>query len=603
MTVATVELLASGDENALQFSLAFDPALLTSVSVARGNAIDSAAIFLVNDTQAAQGRIGVVIAFEPGKTFTAGPQEILQLTLKAVTETAEPTASITFADVPVARLIASVGGTVLPANYQSGTVTLPPRLEGDVTPTPNGDGQVNILDIQRVARLVAGLEQVVSTTDFQRADSAPIETKGDGMLTLLDVLQAARYAAGLDEPSTAGGPTGPTPTPGFTPGGNGEPRRLRMMSPTLLRGQTGTVQLLLDAAGNESGVSFSLVFDATRLRFETAELGADASSALLVVNTAQASQGRLGFVLTMSAGQSFSPGTRALLALKFVPLAGVTNGSTPETMLSFDDSPVTRQVGDITAHALAANFDGITLRLADAAVANVSAASFGGDQLAADSIVAAFGIGLASGTESAPSVPLPQTLSGATVRIKDSAGNQYTGGLFYASPGQLNYHLPPGLALGAAQITIEAPGSRTLSGDVQIARIAPGLFTAAGNGLDVAAGLTLRVRDGAAVYESLATYDTNQAKFIAVPIDLSANEDVYLVLYGTGIRGRSDLANVIATIGGVQAEVSYAGETSSYVGLDQLNIKLPRSLAGRGDVEIVLRVDDKTANTVRINIR
>ena len=605
MTVATVELVSNGDENALQFSLAFDPALLAFVQATQGTAIGSGAIFLVNDTQAAQGRIGVVIALEAGRTFTAGPQELLKLTLKAITETAETTANITFADVPVPRLIASATGTVLPGDYRTGAVTLPPRLEGDVTPPPNGDSQVNILDIQRVARLVAGLEQVISVSDFQRADSAPREDKGDGMLTLLDVLQTARYAAGLDETVPAGGPTGPPASPpGFTPVANDETRRLRMTSPTLLRGQTGTVRLLLDAAGNEGGAGFSLIFDATRLRFVSAELEEDARNAFLLVNNAQASEGRLGILLTLPAGQAFSPGARALLALKFMPIAGVPNGITPETVLSFDDAPVKRQIGDINAHGLSAGFDAITLRLADAAVANVSAASFGGDQLAADSIVAAFGTGLASGTESATSLPLPQSLSGATVRIRDSAGNTRVASLFFASPGQLNYHLPAGLALGTAEITIEAPDNRTLSGTVEIAPVAPGLFSASGNGLGVAAGLTLRVKsDGSALYESLATYDTAQSRFVAVPIDLGASEDVYLVLYGTGFRGRSDLSKVTVTVGGVPVDVSYAGATNPFVGLDQLNLKLPRSLAGRGDVDIVVRVDGKVANTVRVTIR
>jgi uncharacterized protein (TIGR03437 family) len=242
--------------------------------------------------------------------------------------------------------------------------------------------------------------------------------------------------------------------------------------------------------------------------------------------------------------------------------------------------------------------------VADAALANVSAASFGGDQLAPDTIVAAFGTSLASQIESATSLPLPLSLAGATVRVRDSAGIERVASLFFASPDQVNYHLPAGTALGTAQISIEAPGGRTLTGNVEITPVAPGLFSAAGTGQGVAAGLTLRRKpDGTDVFEALASYDAMQAKFVATPIDLSGSEDVFLILYGTGIRGRSDLSKVTATIGGVNAEVSFAGETSTFVGLDQLNIKLPHSLAGRGDVDIVLRVDGKIANTVRVTIR
>jgi uncharacterized protein (TIGR03437 family) len=39
------------------------------------------------------------------------------------------------------------------------------------------------------------------------------------------------------------------------------------------------------------------------------------------------------------------------------------------------------------------------------------------------------------------------------------------------------------------------------------------------------------------------------------------------------------------------------------VGLDQANVRLPRNLIGRGEVDVALVVDGKTANTVRIGIK
>ena len=76
-----------------------------------------------------------------------------------------------------------------------------------------------------------------------------------------------------------------------------------------------------------------------------------------------------------------------------------------------------------------------------------------------------------------------------------------------------------------------------------------------------------------------------------------------LNLYGTGIRGRSSLSGVTATVGGVPVAVLYAGAQSEYVGLDQVNITLPPSLAGMGDAEIRLTVDGQLANTVSVNLR
>lgn len=58
-----------------------------------------------------------------------------------------------------------------------------------------------------------------------------------------------------------------------------------------------------------------------------------------------------------------------------------------------------------------------------------------------------------------------------------------------------------------------------------------------------------------------------------------------------------------ATIGGTPVMVGFAGAQGGFVGLDQLNLgPLPRSLAGRGEVDVVITVDGKVANTVKINI-
>jgi len=89
-----------------------------------------------------------------------------------------------------------------------------------------------------------------------------------------------------------------------------------------------------------------------------------------------------------------------------------------------------------------------------------------------------------------------------------------------------------------------------------------------------------------------------------VPVDVSvAGDQVFLVLFGTGIRFRSSLSNVTATIGGTPVSVQYAGPQGTFVGLDQLNIALPASLVGRGEADLVLTADGQIANTIRVNIK
>jgi uncharacterized protein (TIGR03437 family) len=56
-------------------------------------------------------------------------------------------------------------------------------------------------------------------------------------------------------------------------------------------------------------------------------------------------------------------------------------------------------------------------------------------------------------------------------------------------------------------------------------------------------------------------------------------------------------------VGGIGVPVVSAGAQGQFAGLDQVNIELPASLAGRGEVGVVLSANGLTANTVLINMR
>lgn len=134
---------------------------------------------------------------------------------------------------------------------------------------------------------------------------------------------------------------------------------------------------------------------------------------------------------------------------------------------------------------------------------------------------------------------------------------------------------------------------------------APELYAANVFGTGVAAALALRVKaNGAQSYEPVSQYSATQFQFVSVPIDLGPEGDtVYLALYGANIRTRSSLGAVEVKIGGEPAQVLYAGAAPGYGNLDQVNVRLPRSLIGRGEVGVVLMVDGKTTNMVNINTK
>jgi uncharacterized protein (TIGR03437 family) len=82
-----------------------------------------------------------------------------------------------------------------------------------------------------------------------------------------------------------------------------------------------------------------------------------------------------------------------------------------------------------------------------------------------------------------------------------------------------------------------------------------------------------------------------------------ATDQLYVLLYGTGLRGFSSMQNVTLSIGGVPASIAYLGPQSQYPALDQINVVVPHSLAGAGEVPIVLTIDGQTANVVTISLK
>lgn len=139
----------------------------------------------------------------------------------------------------------------------------------------------------------------------------------------------------------------------------------------------------------------------------------------------------------------------------------------------------------------------------------------------------------------------------------------------------------------------------TADGDIDITNIAteaklatptaPTLFQV--NSEALATGYVVRVRGTQQFTE----------QFAGTAIDLGpATDQVYLVLYGGNLL---TVISATATIGGVPAEVAYAGALVPANGVAQFNLAIPRSLAGAGQVEVLVSVNGKTSNPVFVNIK
>ena len=234
---------------------------------------------------------------------------------------------------------------------------------------------------------------------------------------------------------------------------------------------------------------------------------------------------------------------------------------------------------------------------------SVSGASFTSHENAQESIISVFGTNLATTTQGATTTPLPTTLVGTRVLVRDSLGVERAAPLFFVAPTQINYQIPPGTETGLATVNVNNNGTITARGTMQVVAVAPGIFAAASNGKDFAAAQIVRVKaNGQQSTEPVVRYDAAQSRFVAVPIDFGADE-IVLVLYATGTRFRSDIKNVSASVGSLAMNVEYAGNQNQFVGLDQINLRLARSLIGRGEVEVKLTMDGRATNTVKINVK
>jgi uncharacterized protein (TIGR03437 family) len=239
-----------------------------------------------------------------------------------------------------------------------------------------------------------------------------------------------------------------------------------------------------------------------------------------------------------------------------------------------------------------------------ATIAVTSAASFAAPPVAPGMIAVIWwgsGSNFTAVTQHA-SLPLPTSMGGVSATIKDSSGAQNLMPLFDVSPRQLNVLIPDATQGGTATITVTGSDGLLHTGTVAIESVAPGLFSATANGQGFAVGQTWNVKaDGTSTITSLCCTTNAQGQQVGIPIDMGAATDTTLVVvYGTGLRGLTRLANASATAGGQTAVVDYAGLQGSFVGLDQVNITLPNGLRGQGTVPISLTLDSKTANALNI---
>lgn len=120
----TVSLQAQGDENAVGFSLSFDPAVFAFRGANRGSSAGSATV-QINTNEVGRGSVAAMLALPPGSSFEAGERELLTVSLQSIASF-DGTPVFALTDVPILREVSDVNASPLPTKYVSGKLTVVP---------------------------------------------------------------------------------------------------------------------------------------------------------------------------------------------------------------------------------------------------------------------------------------------------------------------------------------------------------------------------------------------------------------------------------------------------------------------------------------------
>ena len=225
-------------------------------------------------------------------------------------------------------------------------------------------------------------------------------------------------------------------------------------------------------------------------------------------------------------------------------------------------------------------------------IVNGASFSAGTSPVASGSILSLFGTNMVPNIAGAIALPLPTQLLNTTVMIGGIAAP-----IFFAAPNQINVQMPEEVAgLSSVAVTLNylnVVGNTVL---LSVAPQAPGIFSLATTGKGPGAVLN----------------QNGSLNGLTNPEHLGNTLQVYATGLGpaappvpTGnAASSSPLSNSInppsATIDGIPAQVTFAGRSPGFVGLDQINVVAPPGASTGKPVELVITAGSNASNTVTV---
>ncbi len=226
-----------------------------------------------------------------------------------------------------------------------------------------------------------------------------------------------------------------------------------------------------------------------------------------------------------------------------------------------------------------------------------------GQAVAPGSLVSIFGTNLASNMAASGTVPLSTTLSGVSVTVNNIAAP-----LQFVSSGQINIQVPWEVTpsdskSGPASVVVTRDdGVVAAPASVTVAASAPAIFNIGGQAIAINSDGSL-----AAPAAAIPGISTHPAKIgdpgglVILATGLGAVDQPIVDGANSSDMTRNALTQPTVTIGGVAAQVTFAGLSPQFVGINQINVMIPAGTPTGSAVPLQIQVNG-TINSNPVSI-
>jgi uncharacterized protein (TIGR03437 family) len=226
-------------------------------------------------------------------------------------------------------------------------------------------------------------------------------------------------------------------------------------------------------------------------------------------------------------------------------------------------------------------------------------------------LLSLFGAGLSDDSGGASALPLPKSLASREVVVND----QIPAALLYLSPAQINLELPSTSPLGLQRIAVRVADTQELvaGGSVLVATSSPGFFTLNQDGKGQGAILNQDGRPNgpstpAAKGSVVQLFGTGQGPVNPTPDDGAAAPSSPLAATvatptSDGAACLNNQPSVCVAVGSTLGEIQFSGLAPGFVGLWQINVKIPQNALSGSAVPVRAVINGTPSNTIVVAIQ